>query len=137
MKRFSVTRVMLFEYLLQQKKVSGYDFMKYCRRMGISISSGTVYPCLRELKEQGMVEEKEEGRKKVYVPTSRALEFAEKSGPRRKLDRGFKELFFKFLHHLERMDWKKRNMVSLLLEDIRGMERYLEEILERKGRKNE
>ena len=137
MKRFSITRVMVFEYLLRQKEISGYAFMKYCRRMGISVSSGTIYPCLRELKEREMVIERREGRKKVYVLSPKGGEILEKRfRGRKRLDQGFQELFFQFLYHLERVNWKRKETVSLLLGDVQQMEAYLEKILGKKGEEN-
>ncbi|NSW76377.1 MAG: PadR family transcriptional regulator [Candidatus Atribacteria bacterium] len=136
MKRFSITRVMVFEYLLREGELSGYAFMKYCRKIGIPVSSGMLYPCLRELKEKEMIIEKQDGRKKVYTLSEKGRAFVERARGKRSVDQGFQEMLFRFMYHLEKVDWKKKDTVSFLLEDVRRMEGYLERILGKKGEEN-
>jgi len=80
MKRFSITRVMVMEYLRREKELSGYSFMKYCRKIGIPMSSGMLYPFLRELKAEGMIVERQEGRKKIYTLSEKGWAVVEKVG---------------------------------------------------------
>lgn len=127
---------MVFEYLLREGELSGYTFMKYCRRLGIPVSSGMLYPCLRELKEKGMILERQEGRKKVYTLSNKGRAFVERVEGRRNVDQGFQEILFRFMYHLERVNWEKKEMVLLLSEDVRQMEAYLERILGKKGEDN-
>jgi len=137
MKRFSITRVMVMEYLRREKELSGYSFMKYCRKIGIPMSSGMLYPFLRELKAEGMIVERQEGRKKIYTLSEKGWAVVEKVGGRRHVDRTFQEIFLRFMYHLERVNWRKKETVLLLLEDVREMEAYLKEITQKKGDGNE
>jgi len=53
------------------------------------------------------------------------------------VDRTFQEIFLRFMYHLERVNWRKKETVLLLLEDVREMEAYLKEITQKKGDGNE
>jgi len=37
-------KIMLFKFIAENDRITGYDFLKYCKDKGISASSGSVYP---------------------------------------------------------------------------------------------
>ena len=52
--------------------------MRYCRDKGIKVSSGTIYPHLKELEELGIISFRQDGKRKVYTITEKGQEFIEK-----------------------------------------------------------
>jgi formylmethanofuran dehydrogenase subunit E len=62
---------------LEEKERSGYGLMKYVeQKIGSKPSTGSIYPILEHLKDEGVVKAKEEGRKKVYSLTKKGKEQA-------------------------------------------------------------
>jgi DNA-binding PadR family transcriptional regulator len=47
-------------------EMTGYDFLRYCSKNGITVSPGSVYPHLKALEAEGYVSSSQNGRKKVY-----------------------------------------------------------------------
>ncbi len=133
MKRFSIIRAMIFEYLQEKQAISGYAFMKYCRDMGIPASSGTIYPYLRELKEQEVIKEIQEGKRKIYTLTPKGSEILQKV-ERKKLNPDFKKLFLKFMYHLENTNWRDKSDLGQLLQDLHAMEDHLQNFLLKEDR---
>lgn len=61
----------LILFLLSKKTMNGQDLAKELeRRRGDKPSPGTIYPALKALKEEDLIEEKKEGRNIVYSLTS-------------------------------------------------------------------
>jgi PadR family transcriptional regulator PadR len=57
-------------WMLRKKDMYGQEVAEELERMrGTKPNSGTLYPALKELEKQGMVETKKEGRKKIYKLT--------------------------------------------------------------------
>ena len=61
MSRHPFIKVMLINYLINNEELVGYEFIKYCRDIGILASSGTVYPHLKTLTENEIISFREEG----------------------------------------------------------------------------
>lgn len=62
---------------LEEGDKSGYGLMKYIEeKIGNKPSSGSIYPILDHLKEEGIVGVKEEGRKKIYKLTKKGKQQA-------------------------------------------------------------
>ena len=61
---------MILKFLNAEGEASGYDFMKYCKRNGFSVSPGTIYPHLQSLEEEGYVRYEKRGKRKVYSLTA-------------------------------------------------------------------
>lgn len=63
--------------LLESEERHGYELMDRIEEItGDRPSSSHIYPFLSKMKEQGFVEEEEDGRKKVYSLTEKGEEFA-------------------------------------------------------------
>ena len=57
-------------WILRKKEMYGQELAEELERMrGTKPNSGTLYPALKELEKQGMVETRREGRKKMYKLT--------------------------------------------------------------------
>jgi DNA-binding PadR family transcriptional regulator len=57
-------------WILRKKPMYGQELAEELERMrGTKPNPGTLYPALKELEKQGMVESTKEGRKKVYTLT--------------------------------------------------------------------
>jgi len=57
-------------WMLRKRDMYGQEVAEELKRMrGTKPNSGTLYPALKELEKQGMVETKKEGRKKIYKLT--------------------------------------------------------------------
>ena len=54
--------------LLEEKEMCGYEIIaRIHKKFHILLSPGTVYPLLYKLEENGLVETKHVGRKKIYI----------------------------------------------------------------------
>jgi DNA-binding PadR family transcriptional regulator len=73
-----VLKIMLFKFIAENEKITGYDFLKFCKEKGISASAGSVYPHLKEFEERGLVKKKIDGRKKYYYLTEEGKKYYEK-----------------------------------------------------------
>jgi len=57
-------------WLLRKKEMYGQELAEELERMrGTKPNSGTIYPALKMLENQGMVETRKEGRKKIFTLT--------------------------------------------------------------------
>ncbi len=57
-------------WILRKKEMYGQELAQELERMrGTKPNPGTLYPALKELEKQGMVDAKREGRKKIYTLT--------------------------------------------------------------------
>lgn len=72
---YPVLKMMLLNFLAENGKASGYEFLKYAKQKGIPASAGTVYPQLSDLLEKGFIDQKIDGRKKMYSLTKEGIDF--------------------------------------------------------------
>ncbi|MGC8704890.1 MAG: PadR family transcriptional regulator [Athalassotoga sp.] len=72
---YPMLKMMLLNFLSEKKEITGYDFLKYAKGKGVSASAGTVYPQLSDLLDKGFIEQKIEGRKKIYNLTEEGVNF--------------------------------------------------------------
>ena len=57
-------------WILRKKEMYGQEIAEELEKMrGTKPNSGTLYPALKELEKQGMIETRKEGRKKIYKLT--------------------------------------------------------------------
>ena len=56
----------ILKYLSMVSEMTGYDFLRYCAKNGMTVSPGSVYPHLKALEVEGYVASTLIGRKKVY-----------------------------------------------------------------------
>jgi PadR family transcriptional regulator PadR len=57
-------------WILRKKEMYGQELAEELERMrGTKPNPGTIYPALKELEKQGLVETRKEGRKKIYQLT--------------------------------------------------------------------
>lgn len=62
----SVIRHLLIEYLKEKGEATGYDMLKCFRQNGMTVSPGSVYPLLKDMLNEGLLEVRKDGRRKVY-----------------------------------------------------------------------
>ncbi len=72
-----ILKIMLFKFIAQNDRITGYDFLKYCKEKGISASSGSVYPHLKEFVRKGLIEKSVSGRKNYYSLTEEGRKYFE------------------------------------------------------------
>ncbi|HIT73900.1 hypothetical protein B5E58_03585 [Tyzzerella sp. An114] len=76
--KFPFIKMNILQYMCSYGELTGYSFMRYCREKGIKVSSGTIYPHLKELEELGIISFRQDGKRKVYTITEKGQEFIEK-----------------------------------------------------------
>ena len=60
--------------LLKESEKTGYDLIKIIEKeTGWKPSPGSIYPVLNELAKKNLIKVREEGRKKIYILTSKGL----------------------------------------------------------------
>ncbi len=72
---YPMLKMMLLNFLSEKKEITGYDFLKYAKEKGVPASAGTIYPQLADLLDKGFIEQKIEGRKKIYKLTQEGTKF--------------------------------------------------------------
>ncbi len=76
--KFPFIKMTILQYMCSYGELTGYSFMRYCREKGIKVSSGTIYPHLKELEELGIISFRQDGKRKVYTITEEGQEFIKK-----------------------------------------------------------
>ena len=56
----------ILKYISMVSEMTGYDFLRYCAKNGMTVSPGSVYPHLKSLEAEGYVVSSRNGRKKIY-----------------------------------------------------------------------
>ena len=68
-------------WILRKREMYGQELAEKLERMrGTKPNSGTLYPALKELEKQGIIETRKEGRKKIYKLTEAGHEGAMEAG---------------------------------------------------------
>lgn len=75
---YPMLKMMLLNFLSENKECTGYDFLKYAKGKGMPASAGTVYPQLSDLLDKKMIEQKVIGRRKIYSLTVEGDDFVKK-----------------------------------------------------------
>uniref|UniRef100_A0A7V3RDK8 PadR family transcriptional regulator n=1 Tax=Mesoaciditoga lauensis TaxID=1495039 RepID=A0A7V3RDK8_9BACT len=75
---YPMLKMMLLNFLSENKEGTGYDFLKYAKEKGMPASAGTVYPQLSDLLDKKMIEQKIIGRRKIYSLTLEGDDFVKK-----------------------------------------------------------
>lgn len=76
--KFPFIKMNILQYIFTKGELTGYSFMRDCRERGIKVSSGTIYPHLKELEEMGVITHKQDGKRKVYTTTEKGKEWIKK-----------------------------------------------------------
>jgi len=140
---YSVVKKAILNYLVKNQKLTGYEFIKYCREIGFNISPGTVYPALKKLLEKNIVIYKISGRKKVYELTELGKKYYSKIETENKnetnkirmviecectgLPEKYKEKIAKFIQKLPKTNWENLESVKRIIEDFKECEIHLNE----------
>ena len=130
-------------YVLRDRPLHGYGIMKSISELlgiGYVPSSGVLYPTLRLLEREGLVEVRTEGRRKVYALTPKGMELIERERRRveefvekvRRANEVAKAVGLDRLYELARELWERGiEPSSEDLEEIKKHVRAIIEILER------
>lgn len=73
MNKHTVLKNLIIKLLYKNNEMSGYDFIKKSKDNDFKISSGSVYPHLKSLLLEELVNYKTKGRKKVYFLTEKGI----------------------------------------------------------------
>ncbi len=71
----SIVETYILKYLSKNERASGYDFIKSSKDKNITISAGSIYPKLKNLKDRGYINFEVNGRKKEYYLTSEGKKY--------------------------------------------------------------
>jgi len=131
----SFLKLMILQYIRKHDKLTGYEFMKFCREKGLRVSPGTIYPHLKDLSDRKILTVVNEGRKKYYILTEKGKKTLEELESRKEeikklvsklgimwetdinIPRTVLQALRKFLTDLHNFDWNRGN-VRVLLKDI-------------------
>jgi DNA-binding PadR family transcriptional regulator len=75
MNKKSIVETYILKFLSTKGRASGYDFIKNSKDKNITISAGSIYPKLKNLKDRGIVDFEVNGRKKDYFLTEKGKDF--------------------------------------------------------------
>ena len=64
----------ILKFLEKNEEMTGYDLLRYCRENQISISPGSVYPQLKKMADDGLINSRNQGRKKIYSLTEKGID---------------------------------------------------------------
>lgn len=125
MAHIPMVAALIVNYLLSYDELTGYDFIKYCKKFGISASSGNVYPQLKKMNESGIISYREEGKKKVYTLTDEGREIISNSAIE-KLPQFIREAMLKNMMITSEMDWTKEEDIDKLILNFKGIIDFLQ-----------
>lgn len=115
---------MILNYLMKNRQLTGYEFIKFCREHGVSASPGNIYPHLSELEEEKLVEYRVEGKKKVYTLTKSGIEELERL-PVSRVPEFLRSVFFRNMGLASSIDWPSPDDVTKLLKNLKEAEQFL------------
>lgn len=149
MAKFAFLKFLLLNFIERKGKVTGYDFLKYCKQEGIPASAGTVYPQLGDLTKDGILNQRSEGRKKFYYLTEEGEKFLDDiqsnkevfknlmskvgiamDNPYTSMPKEIQTVFKSLFYHMHAVNWKKKKDVEALIENLKEVEKYIKEWLD-------
>ncbi len=139
-----VLKIMLFNFIAENEKITGYEFLKFCKEKGISASAGSVYPHLKEFEERGLVKKKIDGRKKYYSLTEKGEKYYKKIDEYKnntksilsrigivfentfpKMPKELNEKFVFLYYKVQGANWKNKKSIEEILKTIEEIEKIL------------
>lgn len=106
---------------LSKKDMSGYSLMKsLAEATGKKPSPGSIYPLLDELRSNGLVSMKEEGRKKIYSLTKTGKEHAKEVSCKDELHQKFGQTVKMFCSLVDDKEMQQIKEMFTVLEDSAG-----------------
>lgn len=103
---------------LEKKELNGYKLIKnieYCEDK--KISSGTIYPLLNRMQEEGLITKKQKGRSNIYSLTKKGKkEFNNHQEDKKYFFNRMIKFYTLFAKNNTELNFVKRNMNSLLAE---------------------
>ncbi|SDC43406.1 PadR family transcriptional regulator [Geotoga petraea] len=78
MNKKSIVETYILKFLSKKGKASGYDLIKSSKDKNIIISTGSIYPKLKDLKDRKIIDFEINGRKKEYFLTSKGKKYIDK-----------------------------------------------------------
>ena len=136
--KFPFIKMNIIQYIYVNKEMTGYSFMKYCKERGINVSSGTIYPHLKELEDLGMITHRKDGKRKIYTITKDGKLWLEKLSKNDipKILQGFVEKFYKSIFTTI---WNDKDSILKLKNSLselqKGIDNYID-YLDKKEDKN-
>ncbi len=149
MAKFAFLKFLLLNFIEKKGEITGYDFLKYCKEKGIPASAGTVYPQLGDLTKNGILNQRNEGRKKFYYLTEEGKEFLKdihsnkeifknlmrKVGiamdkPYTSMPKEIQDVLKRLFYRIHAVNWKKRKDVEGLIRDLEDVEGQIKEWLD-------
>lgn len=124
MNRYPFIKSMILNYLMTNNEVTGYEFITFCKKRGIPVSSGTVYPHLKDLTSQNILTFKEQNQKKIYSLTEQGRAKIEETSLG-SIPEMVKQFFFRNISQAAHMDWQRIEDVERLLFGVQQTENYL------------
>ena len=125
-RRYPFIKQLILEYLHTHESITGYEFSKFCKERGLSVSNGTIYPHLTYFAEIGFITGERQGKRVVYTLTERGKRIAHMHTmiPESGIRCDVHTLF----HQLHSIDWNSAHDVTELLSTIEslhsGVDRY-------------
>lgn len=129
MARYPFLKGMILNYLVERRELTGYDFIKYCRTIGVTASPGSVYPHLKDLEDEGVVAQQTQGRRKIYTLTQKGVRTIA-ALPISRVPSFLKIYFFRSLGLAGAIDWSDPVEVEKLLANMREAQAQLEHFVE-------
>lgn len=123
MARYPFLKSMLINYLLEHGELTGYDFIKYSRSIGVTASPGSVYPHLKDLESEGIISHQLQGKRKVYTLTKSGTRQVS-AWPVARVPTFLKISFFRSLGLAATINWSEPAEVETLVANLQdGIDR--------------
>ncbi len=74
MNKIPVIKFSIIKFIYSRGEITGYDFIKHSKENGLNVSAGSIYPHLKNLESENIIEKRVEGRKKIYFLTKKGKE---------------------------------------------------------------
>ncbi len=151
MAKFAFLKFLLLNFIEKKGEITGYDFLKYCKEEGIPASAGTVYPQLGDLTKNGILNQRNEGRRKFYYLTKEGKKFLNDiqsskevfknlmnrvgiamDNPYTSMPKEIQAVFKGLFYRMHAVNWEKKKDVERLVKDLEETEKYVRRWLDEK-----
>lgn len=126
--KYPFIKMNILQYVATKGELTGYSFMQYCKKRGIPVSNGTIYPHLKDLESGGLLECTIDGKRKVYRLTDYGKEWIINS-TNASIPTILKHSFFRLNRSFDMVKWDNSEEVKLLIAEVEGIHTELEEYI--------
>lgn len=124
--KYPFVKMNILQYLVKEGEVTGYSFMQYCKKSGIPVSNGTIYPHLKDLEQGGLIKSTVDGKRKKYTLTEYGEQWIQNS-TNASMPANISRTFIKLFREIDLAKWENPQSIESLICIVEEMKEALTE----------